>query len=146
MINWPQRGLRTGKRRPRWLRETMGSGNENAVLTTKSKPPYSKLAFPSPKWLLSTAAWEKRLKTRNCGGLSTNWEADIGWRIADGIVKTRAYLHRWQPLCESERCVVCGEIESCSYIFCECTLASAVWAWVFSLVYQLYSFSLGFRL
>lgn len=33
---------------------------------------------------------------------------------------------------------------SCSHIFCECTLAPTVWAWVFSLVNQLYSSPLGF--
>ena len=58
----------------------------------KVKTLYSKLALPSPKWLPSTAAWEKRLKTRLhlkniwpqiYGGLSTNW------RIAHEIVKTR---------------------------------------------------------
>ena len=72
---------------------------------------YEKLAHPSPRSLPCTGAWERRLATplpwpniwsNIYSGLSTNWEADIVWRLAHGVVKTRAYLKRWQTA-QSER-------------------------------------------
>ena len=109
---------------------------------------YAKLAYSRPTRLPCTAAWDRKFQTRFpwseiwpriYGGLSTNWEADIAWRIAHGIIKTRAYLHRWQRLRVSDRCAVCGRVESLSHAFCECSFVPTVWVWVFSLVNQFYS-------
>ena len=97
---------------------------------------YEKLAHPSPRSLPCTGAWERRLATplpwpniwsNIYSGLSTNWEADIVWRLAHGVVKTRAYLKRWQRLKVSDRCVICHKLESFLHAFCECTLAPTVW-------------------
>ena len=77
-------------------------------------------------------------------GLSTNWEADIMWRLAYGVVKTRAYLKRWQRLKVSDRCAICNQIETFSLAFCECTLPPTVWAWVLALINQLYPQPLSF--
>ena len=114
---------------------------------------YEKLVYPSPRSLSCTAAWERRLGQplpwsllwpNIYGGLSTNWESDIPWRLAHGIVKTRTYLKRWQRLRVSDRCAICGQIESFSHAFCECTLAPAVWAWIFSVINKLYVTPVGF--
>ena len=116
---------------------------------------YKKLVYPSPRSLSCTAAWERRLGLGHplpwsilwpniYGGLSTNWESDIAWRLAHGIVKTRAYLKRWQRLQVSDRCAICGQIESFSHALCECTLAPAVWAWIFSITNNLYANTVGF--
>ena len=77
-------------------------------------------------------------------GMSTNWESDIAWRLAHGIVKTRAYLKRWQRLQVSDRCTICGQIESFSHALCECTLPPAIWAWIFSITNNLYANTVGF--
>ena len=114
---------------------------------------YKKLVYPSPRSLSCTAAWERRLEhplpwsilwPNIYGGLSTNWESDIAWRLAHGIVKTTAYLKRWQRLQVSDRCAICGQIESFSHALCECTLAPAVWAWIFSITNNLYANTVGF--
>ena len=114
---------------------------------------YVKLVNPRPMHLPCTTAWDRKFNT--ClpwpkiwpgiyAGLSTNWEADIAWRIAHGVVKTRAYLHRWQRLQVSDRCAVCGHVEFLTHAFCRCSSVPAVWTWVFSLVNLLYPFPLIF--
>ena len=72
------------------------------------------------------------------GGLSTNWESDIAWRIAHGVVKTRVYLKSWRRLPVSDQCVGCGEKETISHAFCVCALVSPVWSWVLNLINKLY--------
>ena len=109
---------------------------------------YEKLVNPSPRRLPCTFAWEGKLSItlpwRSIwpsiyGGLSTNWEADIAWRLAHGVIKTRAFLKRWRRLRVSERCATCGLTESFSHAFCECTNAPQVWAWVFQIIHPFYS-------
>ena len=108
---------------------------------------YLKLLPPPPLRLPCASQWERRL---NCafnwpsiwdnvyGGLSTNWESDIAWRIAHGVVKTRAYLKSWRRLGVSDLCAGCGETETISHAFCDCRLVSPVWSWVSTLINQLY--------
>ena len=109
---------------------------------------YEKLVNPSPRRLPCTFAWEGKLSItlpwRSIwpsiyGGLSTNWEADIVWRLAHGVIKTRAFLKRWRRLRVSEHCATCGLTESFSHAFCECTNAPQVWAWVFQIIHPFYS-------
>ena len=92
----------------------------------KVKTFYAKLAFPSPEDLPCASAWERRLHTplpwsslwlRIYGGLSMNWEADIAWRLAHGILKTWAYLKRWRHIQVSDGCSVCGQLETFSHVF-----------------------------
>ena len=108
---------------------------------------YLRLTPPAPKRLPCAFRWERRF---DCsfnweniwgniyGGLSTNWESDIVWRIAHGVVKTRAYLKSWRRLAVSDRCAGCGEPESISHAFCACRLVSPVWSWVSTLINKLY--------
>ena len=93
---------------------------------------YVKLVNPPPRRLPCTLAWEGKLSTllpwRDIwpgiyGGLSTNWEADIVWRLTHGVVKTRALLRfLWA-----------------NRIFLSCTIAPRVWAWVFQSIHPFYS-------
>ena len=108
---------------------------------------YSKLTPPPPQRLPCAFSWERRfdcsLNWSNIwgsiyGGLSTNWESDIAWRIAHGVVKTRAYLKSWRRLPVSDRCARCGEPETISHAFCSCRLVSPVWSWVSTLINRLY--------
>ena len=103
---------------------------------------------PSPRRLPCIFAWEEKLAItlpwRNIwpsiyGGLSTNWEANIAWRLAHGVIKTRAFLKRWRWLRVSERCATCGLTKSFSHAFCECNGAAQVWAWVLQIVHPFYS-------
>ena len=114
---------------------------------------YTKLVNPPPRRLPCTLAWEGKLSTplpwRDIwpgiyGGLSTNWEADIVWRLAHGVVKTRTFLHRWRRLRVNALCASCGLTESFSHAFCECTIAPRVWAWVFQSIHPFYSPPLTF--
>ena len=109
---------------------------------------YEKLTHPSPGRLPTAGAWERRLNTplpwphiwsNIYGGLSTNWEADIAWRVAHGILKTRAYLKTWCRLNVSERCARCGITESFSHALCECTNVPQVWLWAFTLINNLFT-------
>ena len=77
------------------------------------------------------------------GGLSTNWEADIAWRIAHGVLKTRAYLKNWCRLNVSDRCARCGKLESFSHALCECTSVPQVWLWAFTLINKFFSITLA---
>ena len=97
---------------------------------------YEKLTYPSPGRLPTAGAWERRLHTslpwphiwsHIYGGLSTNWEADIAWRLAHGILKTQAYLKKWGRLNVSDRCARYGQLESFSHALCECTSVPLVW-------------------
>ena len=102
---------------------------------------------PLPRRLLGVVAWESRLKTllpwpkiwaHIYGGLSTNWESDLAWKIANGVVKTRAYLKSWKRLCMDDRCAGCGERKTTLHAFCECNLVSPVWSWMSTLINKLY--------
>ena len=62
----------------------------------------------------------------------------ISWRIAYGVVKTRAYLKSWRRLTVSDRCAGCGETETISHAFCACNLVSPVWSWVSKLINKFY--------
>ena len=113
---------------------------------------YNKLLPPPPRKLPCMYGWEGRLNTtfnwpkiwqHIYGGLSTNWESDITWKIAHGVVKTRAYLKSW-GLKVGESCAGCGERESISHAFCECRLVSPVWGWMSTLVNRLYSTPITF--
>ena len=108
---------------------------------------YSKLSPPPPHRLPSAFQWERRFDCsfnwpkiweHMYGGLSTNWESDIAWRIAHGVVKTRAYLKSWRRLGVSDSCAGCGEKETISHAFCACRLVSPVWSWVSTLINKLY--------
>ena len=108
---------------------------------------YSRLTPPPPQRLPCAFRWERRFdRSFNWdniwgniyGGLSTNWESDIAWRIAHGVVKTRAYLKSWRRLAVSDLCAGCGEPESISHAFCACRLVSPVWSWVSTLINKLY--------
>ena len=108
---------------------------------------YLKLVPPPPQRLPCALQWERRFATSFLwdkiwgniyGGLSTNWESDIAWRIAHGVVKTRAYLKSWRRLAVSDRCAGCGETETISHAFCACNLVSPVWSWVSKLINNFY--------
>ena len=108
---------------------------------------YLKLVPPPPQRLPCALQWERRFATSFLwdkiwgniyGGLSTNWESDIAWRIAHGVVKTRAYLKSWRRLAVSDRCAGCGETETISHAFCACNLVSPVWSWVSKLINKFY--------
>ena len=109
---------------------------------------YKKLVNPSPRRFPCTFTWEGKLALtlpwrniwlRIYGGLSTNWEADIAWRLEHGVIKTRAFLKQWRRLRVSERCATCGLTESFSHAFCEYNGAIQVWAWVLQTVHPFYS-------
>ena len=113
---------------------------------------YEKLTYPSPRRLPTAGAWEKRLHTplpwasiwsHLYGGLSTNWEADIAWRIAHSVLKTRAYLKNWCRLNVGDRCPRCGKRESFSHALCECTSVPQVWQWAFTLINKFFSITLA---
>ena len=66
---------------------------------------YGKLAFPPPRQLPCTIGWDTKFSIslpwpkiwpHIYGGLSTNWECDIAWKIAHGVLKTRSYLRTWR--------------------------------------------------
>ena len=56
----------------------------------------------------------------------------------------RAYLHRWHRLNVSDRCPVCGHVESFSHALCQCSFILTVWTWVLSIVNQFYFVPLVF--
>ena len=107
---------------------------------------YWKLITPDPVHLPCTRVWNRRLNTSLAwphiwpsiyGGLSTNWESDIAWKVAHGVLKARVYLKRWHQLSVSELCAMCRNIETCSHIFCDCLLSTPVWDWTFSIINKL---------
>ena len=109
---------------------------------------YSRLTPPPPQRLLCASQWERRFDcsfnwdsiwSNIYGGLSTNWESDIAWRIAHAVVKTRAYLKSWCRLAVTDRCAGCGEKETIPHTFCACRLVSPVWSWVSKLINKLYT-------
>jgi len=65
-------------------------------------------------------------------------ESGIAWRIAHGVVKTRAYLKSWRRLAVSDQWAGCGEIETISHAFCARNLLSPVWSWVSKLINKFY--------
>ena len=44
----------------------------------------------------------------------------------------------------SDRCAVCGRVESLSHAFCQCSFEPTVWTWVFSIVNKFYSVPISF--
>ena len=109
---------------------------------------YKRLNSPAPQYLPCTGTWERHLHislpwttiwSSIYGGLSTNWEADIVWRLAHGVLKTRAYLKHWRRLAVSDSCARCGSVESFSHALCKCTVVPCVWTWVLSFLSKLYS-------
>ena len=73
------------------------------------------------------------------GGLTTNWECDIAWKIAHGVLKTRSYLRTWRQFKVSKFCTMCSQIETTTHVFCDCVLTTPVWRWVSSVINCLYS-------
>ena len=98
---------------------------------------YSRLTPPPLQQLPCTFRWDN-IWGDIYGGLSTNWESNIAWRIAHGVVKTRAYLKSWHRLAVSDLCMGCGEPEPISHAFCACHLVSPVWSWVSTLINKFY--------
>ena len=108
---------------------------------------YLKL-LPAPSSRLTCISlWEGRLGIKlNAshvwkeiyGGLSTNWESDLAWRIVHGVVKTRAYLKSWRRLAVSEFCALCGQRETITHAFCECSHVSPVWAWLSTIIFKIH--------
>ena len=74
------------------------------------------------------------------GGLCTNRERDIAWKIAHRIVKTRAFLHGWQRLNVPNCCAVCNVPETIPHVFHECTNALPVWGWVSPIIDKIYGY------
>ena len=72
------------------------------------------------------------------GGLSTNWEGDLAWKILHRIVKTKSYLHTVQNLDVPEACHRCGRRETLNHIFLECPEARKVWDWLFDITQLIY--------
>ena len=99
----------------------------------KVKTFYSKLAHPAPRWcqLNSPLPWP-----RIYAGLSTNWEAEIAWRIAHGVLNSRqSFL---LSLGISDHCAVCRNTETFSHAFCKFSLVPTVWNWVLTHTNKLY--------
>ena len=78
-------------------------------------------------------AWTQ-IWPRIYGGLNPNKECDLAWKIAHGVLPTKAYLYSWKRLGVSERCSRCQARESTSHIFLECTHAPSVWRWMSQLI------------
>ena len=62
--------------------------------------------------------------------LNPNKECDLEWKIANGVLSTKAYLYTRKRLCVTERCSRCQACESTSHIFLECTHVPSVWRWM----------------
>ena len=108
---------------------------------------YSKLLPIPSAQLPCISVWERRLGIKLnptrvwkeiYGGLSMNWESDLAWRIAHGVVKTRTYLNLWRRLAISEFCALCGQRETINHAFCECSNVSPVWDWLTVLIQKLH--------
>ena len=65
------------------------------------------------------------------------------WRIAHGVLKTRAYLKNWFQLNVSDRCARCGKRKSFSHALCECTSVPQVWLWAFRQLNKFFSVTLA---
>ena len=113
---------------------------------------YQRLAYPTLPSLPCTTAWDRRLATSLSwpkiwshlyGGLSTNWECDIAWKIAHGVLKTRAYLKAWGLANMTEFCAICGRVETITHALYDCPQALPVWRWISSLLNQLYPSSIN---
>ena len=108
---------------------------------------YLKL-LPAPSSRLTCVSlWEGQLgiklnETHVCkeiyGGLSTNWESDLAWRIVHGVVKTHAYLKSWRRLAVSKFCALRGQCETITHAFCECSHVSLVWAWLSTIIFKIH--------
>ena len=68
------------------------------------------------------------------GGLSTNWEGDLAWKILHRVVKTKSYLRRVQRLTVPKACHRCGKSETLNHVFLLCPVAKSVWEWVYDLI------------
>ena len=44
----------------------------------------------------------------------------------------------------SDRCAICSQVETFSYVFCECTHSPAVWTWIVAILNKLYAKPLVF--
>ena len=109
---------------------------------------YSELFSAPPARLQCVSVWERKLGIKlNAidvwkeiyGGLSMPWESDIVWRIAHGVVKTRAYLKSWHRLAVSELCALCSHRETITHAVFECSNVSPVWDWLSLIIRKLYS-------
>ena len=109
---------------------------------------YGKLAFPPPRQLPCTIGWDTKFSIslpwpkiwpHIYGGLSTNWECDIAWKIAHGVLKTRSYLRTWRQFKVSKFCAMCSQIETTTHVFCDCVLTTPVWRWVSAVINRLFS-------
>ena len=99
---------------------------------TKLKPSTRNSLTP-PRWcqLNSPLPWP-----RIYAGLSTNWEAEIAWRIAHGVLNSRqSFL---LSLGISDQCAVCRNTETFSHAFCKFSLVPTVWNWVLTHTNKLY--------
>ena len=72
------------------------------------------------------------------GGLSTNWEGDLAWKILHRIVKTKSYLINVQNLDVPKACHRCGKSETLNHVFLECPATQKVWDWLFDLLQLIY--------
>ena len=108
---------------------------------------YFKLLPIPSAWLPCIFVWERwlgiklnptRVWKEIYGGLSSNWESELAWLITHCVVKTRAYLKLWRRLAISEFCALCGQRETISHAFCECSDVSPVWDWLTVLIEKLH--------
>ncbi|KAK3702160.1 hypothetical protein QZH41_004381 [Actinostola sp. cb2023] len=96
--------------------------------------------------------WDARLRqgtpwqtvwTNTHGGLSTNWESDLMWKIRHRVVRTAFFLtshmrFRFSPNCRRCTATAHARRESQKHVFITCPFARALWDWVLPIATSLY--------
>ena len=52
--------------------------------------------------------------------------------------KSCPFLKRCHRLAVSDRCAICGQLETFSHVFCECTHSPAIWTWIVAILNKLH--------
>ena len=98
----------------------------------------------------ATREWDARVRSaipwaqvwaHTYGGLSSNWESDLLWKIRHRVVRTASFLtshmrFRFSPNCK--RCDNRARKETQKHVFLSCPFAQAVWDWVLPIATSIY--------
>ena len=73
--------------------------------------------------------WKGVWSSNACGEVS-----EVRWRAIHRVTKVRENLKTWGCNVTSDRCAVCGRVESIEHCFLECKRVKRAWGWVMSFV------------
>ena len=106
----------TGENSEVWFVSDAELSGEN-ILPVVNNSAFLSAPLREKSWTLSRGLKSGLVST--VPGLNANKEcdvADVVWKIAHGVLPTKAYFHTWKRLGASERCSRCQARESISHL------------------------------